>query len=297
MAVAVSAVVAGGAVLAGVVTAATVAEVALGLTVVGAVTGSKELTQLGAGLGLGGGLGGLASDAGMFGEVAGGASDAATSTATTNAVRAGSAEGTALGDLPTNQLTGVQAQESALQTGVAQGGAPALQGAGGNVNAVTGQVAGGANTPAMDAGWGANDPLGNATTAASNPTQAVPGSSSELPVSDPAYEAAKNQYYNQASTGVSGAGPDADFPNGVGNSSTISNNLASRIADSLGESWKKLDPRSQAEILKSVMAIPGGIQAQQNKAKELALQQQRVNQTSYGSQVPTFGLINKARVA
>jgi len=43
------------------------------------------------------------------------------------------------------------------------------------------------------------------------------------------------------------------------------------------------------------MAIPGGIQAQKNKAAELALAQQRTNQTSYGSQVPTFGILAKAQ--
>ena len=70
-----------------------------------------------------------------------------------------------------------------------------------------------------------------------------------------------------------------------------------KLKTELGSQWNSLGDMSKAMILKSVMAIPGGIQAQANKAKELAMMQQRVNQTSYGSQVPSFGLINKVRGA
>ena len=70
-----------------------------------------------------------------------------------------------------------------------------------------------------------------------------------------------------------------------------------KLAKEGGDWWRGLGDMSKAMILKSAMAIPGGIQAQANKAKELAMMQQRINQTSYGSQVPTFGLINKARGA
>ena len=56
---------------AGLVTAATLTYVSIGLSVVGAITKSKELSQIGAGLGLGGGI------ASLFGGAVGGAAGAA----------------------------------------------------------------------------------------------------------------------------------------------------------------------------------------------------------------------------
>jgi len=71
--VAIAAVAGGAAVAAGLVTAATLTCVSIGLTVVGTLTKSKELTQLGAGLGLGGGIASLFS--GAVGSVAGAAGE------------------------------------------------------------------------------------------------------------------------------------------------------------------------------------------------------------------------------
>jgi hypothetical protein len=72
---AIAAVAGAGAVGAGLITAATLSYVSIGLTVVGALTKSKELSQIGAGLGLGGGIASLFS--GASGAVAG-ASEAVT---------------------------------------------------------------------------------------------------------------------------------------------------------------------------------------------------------------------------
>jgi len=69
----------------------------------------------------------------------------------------------------------------------------------------------------------------------------------------------------------------------------------------MGDTWDKLGPTAKAEVAKSLMAIPGGIQKQKNDERMLAIQKQnadantnRVNQTSYGNQV--VGIINKAKV-
>lgn len=278
-------------------------ETGLALSVIGAATGSKDLMQAGSVLGIVGGGVGLAAGAGMFGEaIAAGAaesgwsigSSAATNAAETGAVTAGDATANAVsggmaagspleaagtgltenGALAssTDALTGLQAAPTAVQTGEALGGNPAVLGAGGNVNPATGQVMNSAAAPALDpsAGMGMADPLGNAAGAPAA-TATAPASPAALPTTDPA-EFAKLDFVPEKS-------------------------LAEKLAGELGAKWNSLGDMSKAMILKSAMAIPGGIQAQANKAKELAMMQQKINQTSYGSQVPSFGLINKVRGA
>jgi len=75
-AIAIAAIAGAGAVATGIVTAATLSYVGIGLSVVGTLTKSKELTQIGAGLGLGGGIAslfsGAAGAAGAAGEVVNG---------------------------------------------------------------------------------------------------------------------------------------------------------------------------------------------------------------------------------
>lgn len=67
------------------------------------------------------------------------------------------------------------------------------------------------------------------------------------------------------------------------------------IKDKIGKAWDGLSPQGKAEMLKAALAIPGGIQAQKNAQRANDINQQRVNQMSYGSAVPTFGIIAKAQ--
>jgi len=271
MAVGVSAVFAADVVTAGMVATA-VADAGMALSVVGAVTGNSDLTKLGGVMGLAGGIGGLingGSFASMGSDIASSGNDAAGfASLESDAANAGSSAGLSGADsisnawesnFPTNTATGIQVQDSAIQNGTAQGGTAAVQGAGGNVNPVTGQV-----NSAAPAAAATGDPTGMSG--------------------------------NYASDGqTAGSGVDAG-------PARAQQGLMSQLASQLGSTWSKLDPRVQAEIAKSVMAVPGGIQNQANVAKQLAISQQnadantaRVAQTSYGNQVP--GLINKAQVA
>lgn len=301
-------------------------ETGLALTVIGAATGSKDLMKAGSVLGIVGGGVGLAAGAGMFGEaIAAGAaeggwaigSSAATNAAETGAIASPVASGAAIGTpleaagtglaengalaAGADAMTGLQAAPTAMQTGEALGGEASLFGAGGNVNPVTGQAMGGAtdisagaSSAALDpnAGIGMADPLGDAgygsTAASAAPSQATAAYSTNPvpPGGDPTG--------GQIGTGLSSADKANMYSNAAYGSST-EQTLMEKLKSELGAQWNSLGDMSKAMILKSAMAIPGGIQAQSNKAKELAMMQQKVNQTSYGSQVPTFGLINKAR--
>ena len=268
-------------------------ETGLALTVIGAATGSKDLMKAGSVLGLVGGATGLAAGAGMFGEevasAAGGwatGSSAATEAtgagagATTSPVASSTVVGTPLSEAGTgllengaataaqaNPMTGLAADQTALETGQAIGGGQAL-----------------ATDPAEFARMDALSP--NAATVA--PTEAAYAPNPVPPGGDPTG--------GQIGTGLQAGDTGSLYSNaGYGNSTQMS--LGEKLMKEGADWWKGLDKMSQAMILKSAMAIPGGIQAQANKAKELALMQQRVNQTSYGSQVPTFGLINQVRGA
>jgi hypothetical protein len=108
----------------------------------------------------------------------------------------------------------------------------------------------------------------------------------------------------QAAPNAPGVTPNAGFADanvptvGVGGSIPAGADATSIVQDvsqKLGAGWAKLGGLGQAEIIKAALAVPGGLQAQKNKAAELAIAQQRVNQTSYGSSVPTTGLINRVK--
>lgn len=285
-------------------------ETGLALTVIGAATGSKDLMKAGSVLGLAGGATGLAAGAGMFGEEiaanAGGwakqgASSLATSAAGTGAetgALASPVAGSSVVSAPLESLgtsvadggasmarqastlageaspfTGLATDSAALPTGQAVGGDAVLSGA-----------AAAPNTTALDpnAGWGSYDPLNTAQVqapAAYSPNPVPPGG-------DPTG--------GQIGTGLQ-PGDNASLYSNVGYGNSTEQTLLEKLAKEGGDWWRGLGDMSKAMIVKSAMAIPGGIQAQANKAKELAMMQQRINQTSYGSQVPTFGIINKAR--
>jgi hypothetical protein len=63
----------------------------------------------------------------------------------------------------------------------------------------------------------------------------------------------------------------------------------------LGSKWDGLSSTTKAELLKAGLSIPGAIQKQKNEQALLDLQQQKVNQTSHGSEVPVFGIIQRAQ--
>lgn len=90
---AVAAVVAGGAVAAGAIAASTVAMIGLGASIVGMVTKSKELSQIGAGMSLGAGVAGIADSVFGGASTAAGTAEAGTSALTSGESAVGSAEG------------------------------------------------------------------------------------------------------------------------------------------------------------------------------------------------------------
>lgn len=298
-------------------------ETGLALSVIGLATGSKDLMKAGSVLGVVGGGVGLAAGAGMFGEaIAAGAAEsgwgvgasAATNAAETGAVTSPVAGGTAVGTPleaagtgitesgalagSADALTGLQSAPTALQTGEALGGEASLYGAGGNVNPVTGQVMGGATDISAGAGSGlpsadasaiyGDAGYGSTAAAAPSPAAMTYSANPVPPGGDPTG--------GQIGTGMSSADQGALYSN-AGYGSSTQQTLMEKLSSELGAKWNSLGDMSKAMILKSAMAIPGGIQAQANKAKELAIMQQRVTQTSYGSAVPRFGIINNARGA
>lgn len=264
------------------------AETGLALTVIGAATGSKDLMKAGSVLGLAGGATGLAAGAGMFGEAVAAESSGWSlgSKAATSAADTGAVTGATASPVASSSLTGVELDP--LSAGAAEAGqANALTGVATDPTALqTGQaVGGGATDPAefyrMDLAGDQAANLPNGTEAAYAPNPVPPGGDpSGVPIGTGMQPGDASNLYSNA---------------GYGNSTQMS--LGEKLMQEGGAWWKGLDKMSQAMILKSAMAVPGGIQAQANKAKELAMMQQRINQTSYGSQVPSFGLINIARGA
>lgn len=288
-----------------------VSEVGLAMTVVGTITDSKELKMGGMVLGAIGGIGGLAnsalgaasaagdigagvaegSSASAFSDVAGekfaqnvaGGMDAASAA---NAVDAGIS--TASVANPGTDILGssdAPVSNDILDTSSAQNGAAYGQSldptavapspvAPTDVGTTGGNIAYNNGTPTM----GAANSLGQTGDINSIGQPNTAG-------------AALN--YQAPTTGITNPTP---FQTSVGViNPNASKSLFDTLTQSLGDTWRSLKPQSQAEILKMAMSIPGGIQAQSNKAKELALQQQKVNQTSYGSSMPTYGIIAKAK--
>lgn len=264
---------------------AAIADIGIATTIVGAVTGDKSLMKIGGELGLVGGIGSFATSA--FGA----ATDVATSAvsdAATNSGFAGIADQTAA---ETARLGGSAAADTTAST---------LADASGN--AITSSVA----DPSGLSGVGADQTTSGLANVAP-PTQTQTGAPTT--VSDPtmAYPAAQDPM--SSATGLSNLGDTVPPMGGDINGNGVLGNVMNKtpyntapgagggvgsFMDKLSAQWNSFTPTTKAELLKMGMAVPGGIQAQSNKERELALQQQKVNQTSYGSQVPTFGIIHNA---
>lgn len=256
-----------------------VTEVGVALSVVGAVTKSSELSKLGGVMSLVGGVGGLVNGlaTGAFGAAAAGAGEGAAADA---AGAAGAEAGWA--DMASDAVSGINA-----------GAAPAIDFAGAGA-AATGAAA---TAPGLAAGNSLESFLGSsapASASASGATGIVPDAAGKVAVDT------TSPYLNDYGLPTGGATDKVlgvQGPTGImGVASPADGGLMDQLKSKVGPAWDSLGPLGKSEVLKSVLAMPGGIQNQKNVEAGLAIQQQKVNQTSYGSQVPTFGIINQPKV-
>lgn len=336
-----------------------VSEVGMAMSVVGAVTGNKDLMKIGGVLGLAGGIGGAAAG-GMFGEsvasavnsnVGSGLATAGAQSATalaadnmaTNGMNAGadgmlatSAPVLGQGEVASTDLSGSSPITRGMTGGV--GGQTTFIPGAGDTNELTSlggsPGAAGSNTADMqrqvtnwsdhvpaEAGsfdangkWtgqapvkpnyfdypsaaepsaltgsgGVNSQPTAATTAAGTvqPTgmTALEHLDSIQPTNPQAVSAEMMRGSNAAgAAGATGAGGTPWLDAGTLNKPTGS------IFDKAMAWAKDLPPVIQAELAKSILSIPGGIQAQNNIARANAIKQQQVNQTSYNTVPNYFG--------
>jgi hypothetical protein len=275
-------------------TAAVIAEavsaVGIATSVVGAVTGSKDLMKIGAIVGLAGGVGSLATAA--FGGAAA-AGDAAVAGAGDAAVAgAGDAATDAVGNAAAD--TGTQAYSVVQGAGEMPGSilssaAPADSLSPGESLMPSDPSAGAATQPSMTPGAGptaaatppAADPTSPSSTVPTSPGAGATGPSAMPATPDgttPPVDTTADPYANETNKF---ARQGAGF-----NTAGTGNSTLDQLKAKLGSAWDSLPPTAKAEMLKAALAVPGAIQAQNNKANELALQQQKVNQTSFGSSAP-----------
>jgi hypothetical protein len=255
--------------------AAAVATTGAIVDAVGMVTGSRALTNIGSAMALGGGAASLA--AGAFGAAA----EGATSTA-----------GSEVADLLANStLGGNEVADNIIKGSTGQSALGVTSGDLSSVNQFNG-------SPTFN---DMGQQLGGATT-----SEAVPA----------AYNSTTDAYGN-AITGSSSPATDLTSPDGtLANTGPATNLTPPTPADSVFDKLSKalgkgvdevksiyngLDANGKSMLLKSVMAIPGGIQNQQNTKAMLDIQRQNANtnassvgQRSYGSSVPTTGIINNS---
>lgn len=276
-------------------------------SVVGVVTGKQNLVKIGGELGLVGGLGSLAAGA-LGGAAAAGAASGA-----------GVAEGAAAGaasDVAGEQFALSQGMDAA-GSGFGSGAANAASGATGIINSAqtatsaapaapaasaidsAAPLASGAQPPPIDSslagidGTGAQGANPSAVTQAGNPVasagQAAATPASAATTTPTLSDSALNDAYSdvKGEQFAIGAGQDA-AGSGFGLSALDS------FKKTIGDGWSKLSPQAQAEVAKSLLAIPGGIQNQKNMNAQLDVAKQRLAQTSHGSEVPSFGIIAKA---
>lgn len=278
-----------------------VSEVGMAMTVVGGLTGNKDLMKVGGVLGIAGGIGGAAAG-GLFGDTVAGAVNGSIGSGATNL--AGDTLKAALDgttDFGANSASGAL-DLSSLGSGES-GTLDAALNSGGNLSSPTlaaATDATGASSPSgfLDGAGGTNqiaDPsqaLGTTPTpgAAVAPTTGAPPPAT-VSTGAPA-SVSDGSLTSSASYDPSTATRLSDFQPGG------KNYVQNGLFDSAKQWMSGLPPQAQAEILKAAMAVPGGIQAQTNKAQELAIQQQRVNQTGFGSSVTNYygpGIIANAQ--
>lgn len=245
-----------------------VATTGMVLTGVGLVTKSKELTRIGGVMSVVGGVGGLVNGA-LTATATGAAADA-------GAAAAGDAATGAAGDTlvtgASNALSGTAAGAGDATSGIMN----AVQNAGKTGFDLTSPNFG-VDTSLMS---GASETL--PTTGANTFSGAVQAAT---PTLGPATGQTLDDYVaNLGPQGVTTPAGD------VGSGSWLDD-----LKTKMGSQWDALSPIAKAELMKSALAVPGAIQAQKNNAKALDLQQQRLAQTSHGSEVPAFGIIQRAQ--
>lgn len=291
-----------------------VTEVGLACTVVGAVTGNKDLMKVGSVLGIVGGVGSLVN-AGISSLAEGAAVDAAT-TAAGSAANDGlaTAATNSVADATTDSLTNSLAETAPVNFGdiANAGNAPSVSGAA-NLSDSASSLA--TPMPTTPYGMSSSNALTDAGSAESlngvdaNGLSPNYANAPSAPALADGTNNASNVVNNVQNTGSQFGTPGSDgvggtydqngnlIPNanhgveaGTGATGGIVDSLKSGV-DATSKWFKGLQPLAQSEILKSLMAVPGGIQQQKAAAARLALDQQRVNQTSYGSSVPKYGII------
>lgn len=238
----VAAVVAGGAVAAGVVAASAVIYAGIAVSVVGKVTKSKELSQIGSGMTLGAGVAGAASS--IFG-----AAEGATAGGMT-------AENAALGGADGLGGTGIDATAGSLSADVAGSAA----GADGAVTGLTQGIGGGAETVA-----GAGDSAGLL-----NPSSTSAATSSAPAATAPAGAAAEGGAMNADNLALGGA-------DGMGGTGVI----APPAPGGIQGWWANLSATTKAKLLSGAAdaAMKGWDQNQKNEfeREKFNLSQQQYN--------------------
>lgn len=263
-----------------------VADVGVATSVIGAVTGNTTMEKVGGALGLVGGVGGLINSG--LSSAAVGASDAAGSLGTTGT------DAAATGATDSVVLPGANAGSAAdasMGLGSTSSGADGIASA--NAGAGLGQTGATAAAPGS-AQVGAD-------LSVTNPSGAVagaPGTASSTPFAQSASQApgsypgsTDNGLFSTPTPTVPAAASDPSWQAITGGQVTpagATDDWVSQIKSSVGSAWNSMQPTAQAELLKSVLAIPGGIQAQKNAAAQLAIAQQKTAQTSFGNSLPTF---------
>lgn len=254
-----------------------ITEVGVAMSVVGTLTKSRELMQLGGAMSVVGGVGGLVN--GAIGMAAGAAADGAAGAA------AGSL-GSAAADGAEAGWAGM-ASDAVASTNTAAAAPLAFDGASAAATGIA------PTTPGLASANSLASFLGTPSTSASGVAGIVPDASGAIATDT------SSPFLNDYGLPAGGATDKAlgvTGPLGVQDVATPADGgMMSQMKSKLGAAWDSLDSRSKAEVLKSALAMPGGIQNQKNVEAGLAIQQQKVNQSSYGSQVPTFGIIAKAQ--
>jgi hypothetical protein len=243
-----------------------VATVGTVMTGVGLLTKSKELTKIGGAMALVGGVGGL-----INGAVSGAAALA----------DAGAAAGDAAAGASDSLVTGA----SDALSGTAADSSTA-----GIMNAV--QNAGKSGFDLTSPNFGVDSSL--MPGASTLPTTGANTLSGAAQAAAPGFGPVAGQNIDDY---VAGLGPQGiNTPAGVaGDAASTGSSWFDDLKTKMGAQWDSLSPVAKAELMKSAMAIPGAIQAQKNNERALDLQQQRINQTSHGSEVPAFGIIQRAQ--
>lgn len=260
------------------------------MTVVGAVTGNKDLMKIG-------GIIGIVGAVGTLGSMASGAATA-TASVTPLAEAASSVasevvnpavqsiSSTAL-DVGASSASGLEAVSSAIpiKPELIPTALPPMDSVSQAVSA----------TPVPASSYNL-DPTGYA------PTE-IPATSTAAPASAQGTAIPQTAIDTTAANGVQVQAPQAPMVNGDGvrinNPSAYTPagvqapNSANQFFDKITGMWNGLGERGKSQLIGAGASMFSGAQNAAQKEKELAMQQQRLNQTSYGSAVPRLSIINQ----